>query len=92
MLETPLRDLSGDVIYEQNVRGQMIPARRFSPGFWGDRFQTLRLLQEMNLREIEPDSSATVTLEKTPRRPRRKLRARLGAFLATSSSVPFSVK
>lgn len=74
VLETPLRDLSGDVIYEQDARGQMIPARRFSPGFWGDRFQTYRLLQEVNLREIEPDSSATVTLEKTPKRPRRSYR------------------
>ncbi|MCB1233819.1 MAG: ATP-binding cassette domain-containing protein, partial [Verrucomicrobiae bacterium] len=73
VLETPLRDLSGDVIYEQDARGQLIPARRFSPAFWGDRFQTHRLLQEVNLREIEADSSGTVVLQKTPHRPQRKI-------------------
>ncbi|NNE92567.1 MAG: ATP-binding cassette domain-containing protein, partial [Verrucomicrobiales bacterium] len=71
VLETPLHDLSGDVIYEQNERGHLIPARRFSPAFWADRFQTYRLLQEVNLREIEPDSSATVQLQRTPQRPKR---------------------
>lgn len=71
VLETPLRDLSGDIIYEQDVRGQLMPARRFSPGFWGDRFQTYRLLEEVNLRSIEADSSATVQLQKTPQRPSR---------------------
>ncbi len=74
VLETPLLDLSGDVIYEQNDRGHLIPARRFSPAFWADRFQTYRMLQEVNLREIEPDSSATVQLQKTPQRPKRRLR------------------
>ncbi|MCB1062681.1 MAG: ATP-binding cassette domain-containing protein [Verrucomicrobiae bacterium] len=73
VLETPLRDLSGDVIYEQDQRGQLIPARRFSPGFWGDRFQTYRLLEEVNLRSIEADSSATVQLQKTPHRPARTM-------------------
>lgn len=71
VLETPLRDLSGDIIYEQDQRGQLIPARRFSPNFWGDRFQTYRLLEEVNLRSIEADSSATVQLQKTPHRPVR---------------------
>ena len=73
VLETPLRDLSGDIIYEQDARGQLMPARRFSPGFWGDRFQTYRLLEEVNLRSIEADSSATVQLQKTPHRPVRTL-------------------
>ena len=71
VLETPLRDLSGDIIYEQDARGQLMPARRFSPGFWGDRFQTYRLLEEVNLRSIEADSSATVQLQKAPQRPGR---------------------
>ena len=31
VLETPLRDMSGDIIYEENSRGQLVPARRFSP-------------------------------------------------------------
>src|ERR1700736_267416 len=30
VLETPLRDLSGDIIYEENSKGQLVPARRYS--------------------------------------------------------------
>ena len=71
ILETPLRDLGGDVIYEQDSRGQLQPARRFSPGFWRDRFQTHRLLEEVNLREIEPDASAASKVQKPPQRPSR---------------------
>ena len=52
ILETPLRDLGGDVIYENDDRGNLVPARRFSPEFWNERYQTFRLLEEVNLREI----------------------------------------
>src|SRR4029434_11040396 len=31
ILETPLHDLSGEVIFEEGSDGQMLPARRFSP-------------------------------------------------------------
>ncbi len=75
VLETPLRDLSGEVIYERDARGNLIPARRFNSAFWSDRFQTYRLLEEVNLREIEADtSSQTGTLQKTPQAPPRTLR------------------
>ncbi len=74
VLETPLRDLGGDVIFERDARGNLIPARRFTAPFWADRFQTYRLLEEVNLREIEADTSQTVSLQKTPRAPARKLR------------------
>ena len=39
VLETPLRDLSGDILYEEDARGHSAPARRFAPDFWQDRFQ-----------------------------------------------------
>ncbi len=39
VLETPLRDLSGDIIYEENNRGQLMPARRYSPEFWRDKYR-----------------------------------------------------
>src|SRR5436190_10516696 len=39
VLETPLRDLSGDVIYEENSRGQLVPSRRYSPDFWRDKYE-----------------------------------------------------
>ena len=47
VLETPLRDISGDIILEQNAEGHLVPARRFPPNFWRDRYQTHRLLQSM---------------------------------------------
>jgi ABC-type multidrug transport system permease subunit len=40
VLETPLRDLSGDILYEEDARGHSAPARRFAPDFWRDRYQT----------------------------------------------------
>src|SRR5881398_1029696 len=47
VLETPLRDLSGDVIYEENSRGQLIAARRYSPEFWRDKYEAFRLIQDV---------------------------------------------
>ncbi|MEP7078024.1 MAG: ATP-binding cassette domain-containing protein [Chthoniobacterales bacterium] len=47
VLETPLRDISGDVIYEENSRGQLVPARRYSPEFWRDKYEAFRLIQDV---------------------------------------------
>src|SRR5437773_4556901 len=47
VLETPLRDLSGDVIYEENSRGQLVPSRRYSPEFWRDKYEAFRLIQDV---------------------------------------------
>ena len=47
VLESPLRDLSGDVIYEENTQGQLVPARRFSPDYWRDKYESFRLLQDV---------------------------------------------
>ncbi len=58
VLETPLRDLSGDVIYEENSRNQLVPARRFSPDYWRDKYESHRLFQDMRQvslkRELPP--------------------------------------
>lgn len=48
VLETPLRDLSGDIIYEENQLGQLVPARRFSPEYWRDKYEAFRLMQDVN--------------------------------------------
>ncbi len=64
ILETPLHDLSGDVIFEENANGQLLPARRFSPDFWRDRYETYRLTQEMkqvSLRKHSAPATATAT-------------------------------
>ncbi|MDF1659721.1 MAG: ATP-binding cassette domain-containing protein [Verrucomicrobiales bacterium] len=75
VLETPLRDLGGDILFERDSRGNLIPARRFNSSFWTDRFQTYRLLEEVNLREIESDSSQTLSsLQKTPEAPPRRVK------------------
>lgn len=58
VLETPLRDLSGDIILEENNRGQLVPARRFSPDYWRDKYEAYRLMKDMQQapapREIPP--------------------------------------
>jgi ABC transport system ATP-binding/permease protein len=48
VLETPLKDVSGDIIIEQNAEGHSVFARRFPPNFWRDRYQTYRLLQSVS--------------------------------------------
>ena len=47
VLETPLRDLSGDIIFEENNRGQLVPARRFSPDYWRDKYEAYRLVKDV---------------------------------------------
>src|SRR5438105_4628122 len=47
VLETPLRDISGDIIYEENNKGQLIAARRYSPEFWRDKYEAFRLIQDV---------------------------------------------
>lgn len=47
VLETPLRDLSGDIILEENARGQLVPARRFPPEYWRDKFEAWRMLRDV---------------------------------------------
>lgn len=47
VLETPLRDLSGDIIYEENNRGQLVPARRFTPEYWRDKYEAWRLARDV---------------------------------------------
>jgi len=47
VLETPLRDLSGDIIFEENNRGQLVPARRYSPEYWRDKYEAYRLMKDV---------------------------------------------
>ena len=72
VLETPLRDLSGDIIYAEDERGRLAPARRFSPGYWRDRFQARRILEQTRSIGLPPDDRTVV--DGTPRRPQRPKR------------------
>jgi ABC transport system ATP-binding/permease protein len=47
VMETPLRDLSGDIIFEENNRGQLVPARRYSPDYWRDKYEAYRLVKDV---------------------------------------------
>ena len=74
VLETPLRDLSGDIIYEENSRGQLVAARRYSPEFWRDKYEAFRLIQDVKQvslrREQAPPLPSTVA-QKRKRTPIR---------------------
>src|SRR5881275_3316973 len=67
VLETPLRDVSGDIIYEENSRGQLTAARRYSPEFWRDKYEAFRLIQDVkqvSLRREPATALAPVTAQK----------------------------
>jgi ABC-type multidrug transport system ATPase subunit len=64
VLETPLRDLSGDIIYEENYNGQLVPARRFAPDYWRDKYESFRLLQDM--RQVAVRKQPPVALPPSP--------------------------
>lgn len=87
VLETPMRDLGGDVLYEEDARGHMSPARRFPPEFWRDRYHArivMGQVKEATLRSEETSlslashSAATEAAVTPPPRERRK---RLGVML-----------
>ena len=69
VLETPLRDLSGDVIYEENIRGQLVPSRRYSPEFWRDKYEAFRLIQDVKQVSLRQESVTPL-----PAAPARKKR------------------
>ena len=67
VLETPLRDLSGDIIYEENSRGHLVAARRYSPEFWRDKYEAFRLIQDVkqvSLRKEAPSALPAAPVEK----------------------------
>src|SRR6476469_407582 len=75
VLETPLRDISGDVIYEENSRGQLVAARRYSPEFWRDKYEAFRLIQDVKQVSLRrgpaPPLPATAPTQKKKRVPFR---------------------
>src|SRR5712691_9648359 len=67
VLETPLRDLSGDIIYEENSKGQLVAARRYSPDFWRDKYEAFRLIQDVkqvSLQQEEADPLPVAPVQK----------------------------
>src|SRR5213595_720600 len=62
VLETPLRDLSGDIIYEENSRGQLVASRRYSPEFWRDKYEAFRLIQDVKQVSLRQEPAAPLTI------------------------------
>ena len=61
VLETPLRDISGDIIQERSADGHMVAARRFPPNFWRDRYQSHLLLESMAKVQAMPGSTNVIS-------------------------------
>src|SRR5207237_10438379 len=56
-----------DIIYEENNRGQLVAARRYSPEFWRDKYEAFRLIQDVkqvSLRREPATALAPVTTQK----------------------------
>ena len=64
VLETPLRDLSGDIILEENNRGQLVPARRYSPDYWRDKYEAFRLMKDVQIAGYAARSAASPASER----------------------------
>jgi ABC-type multidrug transport system permease subunit len=81
VMESPLRDLGGDVIYTEDENGRLAPGRRFSPGFWRDRFQARRILEQTQGVVGEPEdrtqTEGSATAPRVPPRARRQWRDEL---------------
>ena len=78
VLETPLRDLSGDIIYEENNQGQLVPARRYSPDFWRDKYESFRLIQDVRQVAVrkQPDTPPPDASPASPAKRREAIRWR----------------
>ncbi|WP_081887727.1 ABC transporter permease [Verrucomicrobium sp. BvORR034] len=82
VLETPLRDISGDIIHERTTDGHLMAARRFPPNFWRDRYQTHVLMSSMsqsetrreNARREESRGESLSQQRKLPKPPRLTMR------------------
>jgi ABC-type multidrug transport system ATPase subunit len=74
VLETPLRDLSGDIIYEENSRGQLVAARRYSPEFWRDKYEAFRLIQDVKQVSLRREQAALAASAPVTKRKRTPIR------------------
>ncbi len=81
VLETPLSDLGGTTIYEEDQAGHLAPVRRFSPNFWRDRYQAYRTMREVKHRD-EDDSRTQHNAPVLPTMPSRKI----GELITTTAT------
>lgn len=99
VLETPLRDISGDTIQEKNAEGHTVPSRRFPPNFWQERFQNHQLLESVSrleapgtvMRQRDESREGSGLLRKAPQPPRHSVHEE-GVLFATSVKRAFLSK
>jgi energy-coupling factor transporter ATP-binding protein EcfA2/ABC-type multidrug transport system permease subunit len=99
VLETPLRDISGDTIQEKNAEGHTVPSRRFPPNFWQERFQNHQLLESVSrldgpgtvMRQRDESREGSGLLRKAPQPPRHSVHEEAVLF-ATSVKRAFLSK
>ena len=72
VMETPLRDLSGDIIFEENSRGQLVPARRYSPDYWRDKYEAYRLVKDVRASPVAREAALTTASQTPPFQRRRE--------------------
>ncbi|MGH8048820.1 MAG: ATP-binding cassette domain-containing protein, partial [Chthoniobacterales bacterium] len=72
VLETPLRDLSGDIIFEENNRGQLVPARRYSPDYWRDKYEAYRLVKDVRATPVDREAARAAAPSQMPLLQRRR--------------------
>ncbi len=64
VLETPLRDISGDIIQERSADGHLVAARRFPPNFWRDSYQRHLIMESMAKQRAAPGSTSLIARPK----------------------------
>ncbi|MFO1482020.1 MAG: ABC transporter permease [Verrucomicrobiaceae bacterium] len=64
VLETPLRDISGDIIHERSADGHLVAARRFPPNFWRDAYQRHLIMESMARQQLAPGSTNLISRPK----------------------------
>ncbi|MFP6872176.1 MAG: ATP-binding cassette domain-containing protein [Verrucomicrobiales bacterium] len=74
VLEAPLRDSNGKIVYGQDSRGHYTPTRRFPPDFWANRFQ------EHQESKREPSGSRKPVTQTLPPPPKRGIKETLLHF------------
>jgi len=66
--------LSGDIIYEENNRGQLVPARRYSPEFWRDKYEAFRLIQDVKQVSLRKEPVAPLPAVPEQKKRRQSIR------------------
>lgn len=82
VLETPLRDISGDIIHERSPDGHLVASRRFPPNFWRDSYQRHLIMESMAKQQAAPGSTNLIA------RPRDKTGTATGTRGRTAPKPP----